>query len=100
MSLHCVFQAQLKSTYQDLLSTLDRLSGCIYDNSEMACNLDILNTFDVDTVKDMIQKNKVYFYTLFSMFLIHLELSNTVFEGYMDENKEKFCFSLEWHNIL
>nr|XP_029541269.1 dystonin-like isoform X4 [Oncorhynchus nerka] len=51
-------QAQLKSTYHDLLSTLDRLSGCIHDNSEMACNLDILNTSDVDTVKDMIQKNK------------------------------------------
>ncbi|XP_055745840.1 dystonin-like isoform X11 [Salvelinus fontinalis] len=51
-------QAQLKSTYQDLLSTLDRLSGCIHDNSEMAANLDILNTSDVDTVKDMIQKNK------------------------------------------
>ncbi|XP_024244048.1 dystonin isoform X5 [Oncorhynchus tshawytscha] len=51
-------QAQLKSTYQDLLSTLDRLSGCIHDNSEMACNLDILNPSDVDTVKDMIQKNK------------------------------------------
>ncbi|XP_031661073.1 dystonin isoform X12 [Oncorhynchus kisutch] len=51
-------KAQLKSTYQDLLSTLDRLSGCIHDNSEMACNLDILNTSDVDTVKDMIQKNK------------------------------------------
>uniref|UniRef100_A0A8C8ESR7 Dystonin n=1 Tax=Oncorhynchus tshawytscha TaxID=74940 RepID=A0A8C8ESR7_ONCTS len=51
-------KAQLKSTYQDLLSTLDRLSGCIHDNSEMACNLDILNPSDVDTVKDMIQKNK------------------------------------------
>ncbi|XP_038830544.1 dystonin [Salvelinus namaycush] len=51
-------QAQLKSTYQDLLSSLDRLSGCIHDNSEMAGNLDILNTSDVDTVKDMIQKNK------------------------------------------
>ncbi|KAM9412367.1 dystonin isoform 9-T9 [Salvelinus alpinus] len=51
-------KAQLKSTYQDLLSTLDRLSGCIHDNSEMAGNLDILNTSDLDTVKDMIQKNK------------------------------------------
>eukprot|EP00063_Salmo_salar_P094924 XP_014069759.1 PREDICTED: dystonin-like isoform X24 [Salmo salar] len=51
-------KANLESTYQELLSTLDQLSGCIHDNSERACNLDILNTYDVDTVKEMIQNNK------------------------------------------
>lgn len=61
--MNCVFQANLESTYQELLSTLDQLSGCIHDNSERACNLDILNTYDVDTVKEMIQNNKVSFHT-------------------------------------
>ncbi|XP_045078903.1 LOW QUALITY PROTEIN: dystonin [Coregonus clupeaformis] len=51
-------KVHLESTYQELLSTLDQLSGCIHDNSEITCNLGILNTYDVDTVKEMIQKNK------------------------------------------
>ncbi|XP_038846783.1 dystonin-like [Salvelinus namaycush] len=51
-------QANLESTYQELLSTLNQLSGCIHDNSEMTYNLDIMNTYDVDTVKEMIQNNE------------------------------------------
>ncbi|XP_028976222.2 dystonin isoform X23 [Esox lucius] len=46
-------KANLESTYHKLLSNLERL-GCVH---EMACKLD-LNTYDVDTVKDMIQNNK------------------------------------------
>ncbi|XP_071249796.1 dystonin-like isoform X9 [Salvelinus alpinus] len=51
-------KANLESTYQELLSTLNQLSGCIHDNSEMTYNLDIMNTYDVDTVKEMIQNNE------------------------------------------
>ena len=65
--VNCVFQANLESTYQELLSTLNQLSGCIHDNSEMTYNLDIMNTYDVNTVKEIIQNIEVSFHTLFSL---------------------------------
>ena len=55
------FQAHLESTYQDLLCTLETLSGCICDNPEIVCNLDAKDTCDLDTVKHMIEQNRVLF---------------------------------------
>lgn len=47
--------------YQDLLSSLEKLSSCIEDNCEMACKADIVNTDDVEAVKHRIRQNKVRF---------------------------------------
>ncbi|KAG7334350.1 hypothetical protein KOW79_002757 [Hemibagrus wyckioides] len=51
-------KANLECTYQDLLSSLDKLSSCIQDNCEVVCKLDIMNTDDLETVKYRIQQNK------------------------------------------
>lgn len=47
----------MESTYQKHLSDLDELAGLIQNNSEMS-DVD-LNTCDVDTLKHVIQHNKV-----------------------------------------
>lgn len=52
------FQGHLESTYQELLCTLGKLSGCVYDNSDSVCNLDISETCDLDTVKNLIEHNR------------------------------------------
>lgn len=51
----------MESTYQELLCTLDRLSCCVYDNPESVCNLDMMETCDLDTVKNLIEQNRVSF---------------------------------------
>ncbi|XP_036402094.1 LOW QUALITY PROTEIN: dystonin [Megalops cyprinoides] len=51
-------KVQLESSYQALLSSLQKLSGYIGDSAEMVSNLDIMNTDDLDTVKYRIQQNK------------------------------------------
>ncbi|XP_060727867.1 dystonin isoform X10 [Tachysurus vachellii] len=51
-------KGNLECTFQDLLSSLEKLSSCIQDNHEIVCKLDIITTDDFETVKYRIQQNK------------------------------------------
>uniref|UniRef100_A0A4W4F3D0 Dystonin n=1 Tax=Electrophorus electricus TaxID=8005 RepID=A0A4W4F3D0_ELEEL len=51
-------KSNLEYTYQDFLSSLDKMSSYIEDNYGMVCKLDIMNTDDLETVKYRIQQNK------------------------------------------
>ncbi|GAA6101616.1 dystonin isoform X17 [Tachysurus ichikawai] len=51
-------KVNLECTFQDLLSSLEKLSSCIQDNHEIVCKLDIITTDDLETVKYRIQQNK------------------------------------------
>ncbi|XP_048061846.1 dystonin isoform X4 [Megalobrama amblycephala] len=48
----------LETSYQDLLSSLDKISACIQDDSEMVAKLDIMETDDTERIKIKIQQNK------------------------------------------
>ncbi|XDV50937.1 hypothetical protein PO909_019905 [Leuciscus waleckii] len=59
--LHCQFeevQIHLESSYQDLLSSLDKISACIQDDSAMVSKLDIMDTDDTERIKFKIQQIK------------------------------------------
>ncbi|KAI5108559.1 dystonin [Silurus meridionalis] len=53
-----VAEANLEQTYQDLLSSVDKLSSGIQEKCQTLRKLDILNTDDLETVKHKIQQNK------------------------------------------
>lgn len=52
-------QIHLESSYQDLLSSLDKISACIQDDSAMVSKLDIMDTDDTERIKIKIQQIKV-----------------------------------------
>lgn len=52
-------QIHLETSYQDLLSSLDKVSTCIQDNSETVSKLDIMDADDMEIIKNKIQQNRV-----------------------------------------
>lgn len=52
-------QIDLETSYQDLLSSLDKISARIQDDSEMLSKLDIMDTDDIERIKSKIRQNKV-----------------------------------------
>lgn len=52
-------QIHLETLYQDLLSSLEKVSACIQDNSEKVSKLDIMDADNIGIIKNKIQQNKV-----------------------------------------
>uniref|UniRef100_A0A672SR38 Dystonin n=1 Tax=Sinocyclocheilus grahami TaxID=75366 RepID=A0A672SR38_SINGR len=49
----------LETLCQDLLSSLEKVSACMQDNSEMVSKLDIMDADNIEIIKNKIQQNKV-----------------------------------------
>lgn len=54
-----VLQIHLETLYQDLLSSLEKVSACMQDNSEMVSKLDIMDADNIGIIKNKLQQNKV-----------------------------------------
>ena len=74
MFFYCTVQLHLDGIYQKHLSKLDKLSGCLQDNSE-TWDTSLLNAYDVETLKQKLQQNKVQGMTL--LHEIHGESPNS-----------------------
>ncbi|KTF96961.1 hypothetical protein cypCar_00005784 [Cyprinus carpio] len=48
----------LETLYQDLLSSLEKISACMQDNSEMVSKVDIMDADNIRIIKNKIQQNK------------------------------------------
>lgn len=52
-------QSQLSTSYEELLSSLDQLSGNIHENYEFICKQDIMDIDNMEAIKKQIQQIEV-----------------------------------------